>query len=345
MTKFRLSTLALALSITMTGCAANNANMQSTTSNANTPAAAVYVQANNAATATQNTQTQYVPVPVPGQLMPVPNSTQTTQTPKFSSPTQAVDYANQNATMQPSSNNFFNAMMTYNYMDGVLYTIYTAPLHITDISLAPGEKLISEAAGDTLRWQVAQTYSGQGATLTQHILVKPAQSGLSNTMVITTDQRVYHLILQSTDNSYMASVQWTYGNGNNNSMVSYGNDANPDPNQATPPDNNPSVDLGNLDFAYQFSMVTGNQPPWYPVRVFNDGQQTYIQLPPNYTSTQLPMLFVADNNGNYGSAINWRYRSPYIIVDTVLQNARLQTGVQSTGETIVQITHTTITGQ
>lgn len=340
MTNFRLHALTIALvSVTLTGCAASNANTNpQSVSNTSTQAApAVYVQASNAATAAQNTQTQYVAVPVPGQLMPVPSATTTASAPKFTSPTQAVDYANQNATVQPTTGgNFFNAMMTYNYMDGVLYTIYTAPMHITDISLAPGEKLISEAAGDTLRWQVAQTYSGQGANLTQHVLVKPSQSGLTNTMVITTDQRVYHLILQSTDNSYMASVQWNY----DNNMVNYGNDANSNPDLATPPDTSPSVDLSNLDFNYQYSLISGSQPAWYPVRVFNDGQQTYIQLAPNYSATQLPVLFVADDSGNYGTSVNWRYRAPYIIVDTVLQNARLQTGVQSTGETIVQITHT-----
>lgn len=297
----------------------------------------VYQAANNADQAQQNMQTQYVPVAVPGQLMPVPSTTQTAQTPKFKSPTQAVDYANQQATVQPNSNEFFNAMMTYNYMPGVLYTVYTAPMHITDITLAPGEKLISEAAGDTLRWQVAQTYSGSGSTLTQHVLVKPSQSGLTNTMVISTDQRVYHLILQSTDNSYMAQVQWNYDS--NSSMVSTGNDAT-NPVLAAAQNNNPSVDLTNLNFNYKFGMVQGSQPAWYPVRVFNDGRQTYIQLPPNYDSTQLPMLFVADDSGNYGTSVNWRYRAPYMIADIVIKNARLQTGVASTSQTIIQIQYT-----
>jgi type IV secretion system protein VirB9 len=311
-----------------------SANSQSTQITHQQPV--VYQQTQNA-DQPQNIQTQYVPVAVPGQLMPVPSTAQTTKTPKFASPTQAVDYANKQATVQPSSNQFFNAMMTYNYMPGVLYTIYTAPMHITDISLAPGEKLISEAAGDTLRWQVAQTYSGSGSNLTQHILVKPSQSGLTNTMVITTDQRVYHLILQSTDSSYMASVQWVYGN---NDMVSYGNNASANPAMTATSSDNASVDLTKLNFNYKFGMVSGSQPAWYPVRVFNDGRQTYIQLPQNYDSTQLPMLFVADDSGNYGTTVNWRYRVPYMIADVVIKNARLQTGVPSTSETVVQIEYT-----
>ncbi len=321
----------------LAGCASsgNDAHTQSTPSlGENSPA--VYVQANSPAVQKQ-VITQYVPVPIPGQLMPTPTSANTPATPNFTNPSQAVDYANKNATEQPSGNSFFNSMMSYDYADGALYTIYSAPLKITDIALQPGEKLISEAAGDTLRWQIAQTYSGSGGNLTQHILVKPNQPGLTNTMVITTDQRVYHLVLVSTDSSYMASVEWNYGNG----MVTYAqNTQGPAASVfSNPGSSSPDVDLSQLDFNYQFGMAQGEKPDWYPTRIFNDGKQTFIQLPSNYSASQMPILYVADETGTYGTMINWRYRAPYIVVDAVLQQARLQSGVAKTGQTIVQIQH------
>ncbi|MCX7122111.1 MAG: P-type conjugative transfer protein TrbG [Gammaproteobacteria bacterium] len=324
---------------TLSACAAaptTDSGLQSTNVNLGQNSPAVYVQANPPGTVKQII-TQYVPVPMPGQLMPEPSPTTLAKTPAFSSPTAAVDYANQQATAQPTSSGFFNSMMTYNYTDGSLYTIYCAPLKITDVALQPGEKLISEAAGDTLRWQIAQTYSGSGDTLTQHILIKPNQSGLNNTVIITTDQRVYHLVLQSTDSSYMAAVNWNYPNN----MVTYASsNASPLSNPfANAPSNSPSIDLNKLDFNYAYSLSEGSKPDWYPVRIFNDGRQTYIQLPATYTAAQMPVLYVADNNGNYGTMVNWRYRSPYIITDVVLQKARLQTGVEKTGQTIVQIQH------
>ncbi len=327
--KLRILVTVLSTSLLMTGCASTASNNNPSSSTAST----TYVPVT--AAADQKVVTQYVAVPVPGQLMPVPN--QASQNPPVQTATAAVDSANQQATQIPSSADFFNSMMTYDYMDGALYTVYAAPMKITDIALAPGEKLISEAAGDTLRWQIAQTYSGQGDTLTQHILIKPNEPGLQNTMVITTDQHVYHLILQSTNSSYMASVQWNYPGD----MVNFQD--NSQVNSAfgpTPPDNNPSVDLSNLDFGYHTFMVTGqSQPAWFPTRVFNDGRQTFIQLPPNYSATQLPVLYVADENNNYATMINWRYRAPYIVVDVVIQKARLQNGVESTGQTIVEIDH------
>ncbi len=331
-------TLCIALpAFSLSACAGttqNDTSLQSTENlGQNTPA--VYVQANPPGTVKQ-VVTQYVPVPMAGQLMPEPGDSPSNATPTFSSPTQAVDYANKQATDQPTTGDFFNSMMTYNFTDGALYTIYCAPLKITDIALQPGEKLISEAAGDTLRWQIAQTYSGNGDTLTQHILIKPNQPDLANTMIITTDQRVYHLVLQSTDSSYMASVSWNYPG----SMVTYASKNNsPLANPFAAAPSSPDVDLSQLDFGYQFSMVQGSKPDWYPIRIFNDGKQTFIQLPATYTSAQMPILYVADSNGNYGTMVNWRYRAPYIITDVVLTKARLQSGVDKTGETIVQIQH------
>lgn len=336
--KTKLYSLTALLSVfSLAGCAStgNDAHAQSTPHlGQNSPA--IYVQANSPAVQKQ-VVTQYVPVPIPGQLMPTPTAANAPATPNFSDPAQAVDYANKNATEGPSASSFFNSMMTYDYTDGALYTIYSAPLKITDIALQPGEKLISEAAGDTLRWQIAQTYSGSGGDLTQHILVKPNQADLTNTMVITTDQRVYHLVLISTNDSYMASVEWNYGN----SMVTYAqNNQNGGSNPFTnPSSSSPDVDLSQLDFNYQFGMAVGEKPDWYPTRIFNDGKQTFIQLPNNYSASQMPVLYVADETGTYGTMINWRYRTPYIVVDAVLQKARLQSGVGKTGQTVVQIQH------
>jgi type IV secretion system protein VirB9 len=281
--------------------------------------------------------TEYVPVPVPGQLMPAP--IQSASSAERLEGEKAVESANKSALVTPNSNNFFNAMTTYDFMPSALYTVYCAPMRITDIMLAPGEKIISNAAGDTLRWQVSQTYSGQGDGMIQHILVKPDLPNLDNTMIINTDQRVYHLVLKSTSNdTYMVSVSWKYPQ----SMVQAGQSlpgVSPELG-ASPLSESYTLNLSNLDFSYQFGMLKGEKPTWYPVRVFNDGRQTFIQFPQNFFSSETPVLYVADNNGVYGTMVNWRLKGTYMIVDAVIQKARLQIGIEKTGQTIVQIQHT-----
>ena len=223
-------------------------------------------------------------------------------------------------------------MMTYNYMPGSMYVIYAAPLHITDIMFAPGEKIISEAAGDTLRWQIAQTYSGEGDDVSQHLLVKPSSSGLTNSMVVTTNERVYHLVLQSTQNTYMVAVQWNYPTN----MIQLSNNPGDSTSPAAPGGSPYQLDLAKLDFNYKFGMVQGDQPDWYPTRVFNDGRQTFIEFPNTFYNDNTPVLYVADDNGVYGTMVNWRLKGRYMIIDSVVQKARLETGIEKTGQTIVQ---------
>ena len=296
---------------------------------------------------------EYVPVPIPGQLMPTPdlvtgtpgNAADSKQV--FLTKEAAVQYANNHALLTPQSQDFFNAMMTYDYMPGSLYTVYTAPMKITDVVLQSHEKIISIAAGDTLRWMISQTYSGQGANMQQHILIKPNSAGLQNTLVVTTNKRVYHLVLVSTsDNTYMVSVSWRYPSD----MVQFSDDAqnNADAmNTNAGSDSNASgspyqLDLGRLDFNYKFGLSAGHMPEWYPVRVFNDGRQTFIEFPKTILSDNapLPMLFVADNNGVYGTMYNWRQKGRYMVIDAVIKSARLQTGVDKKDQTIVQIEYT-----
>ena len=173
--------------------------------------------------------------------------------------------------------------------------VYTAPLKITDIMFGVGEKIISEAAGDTLRWQLAETYSGQGSTLRQHLLVKPNAPNLENTIIVTTNQRVYHLVLKSTrDNVYMVSVKWNYPTN----MVSF---KSPKPSIDSASVNNNSnqaslnFDVKSLNFNYRFGLVKGNKPSWFPTRVFSSARQTFIEFPSSFNSSNLPLLFVENN--------------------------------------------------
>ncbi len=344
----------ISASLALTACSSNMQSANQSTSDIN-GGQAVYAKVNSSNSVRREVITKYVPVPIPGQLMPMPNIAETPgklpskKQKSFLSKQAAVQYANKHATQVPVEHDFFNAMMSYGYMPGAMYTIYCAPMKITDITLQPGEKIISTAAGDTLRWQLSQTYSGTGPQMVQHILVKPNASALENTIVVTTNRRVYHLLLDSTkDGTYMMSVKWHYPG----SMVSYSGDNSPngpvagstntDTESHSASSGSPyALDLSKLDFGYKFGLIKGSRPAWYPVRVFNNGRQTFIEFPKKFYADGTPMLFVANNNNQYGTMINWRLKGRYMIVDTLFKKARLQTGVKSKGgKTIVQIDKT-----
>ena len=152
------------------------------------------------------------PLPLPGQLKPLPKKRAADKEARRHRTRRArrCRRANTAAKIEPSADGFINAIQVYPYTKGALYQLYGAVNQVTDIALEGGEKLVSVSAGDTVRWIVGDTTSGEGKTAQVHILVKPIAADLTTNLVITTDRRTYHLELNATDKTYMASVSWTY---------------------------------------------------------------------------------------------------------------------------------------
>jgi len=123
----------------------------------------------------------------------------------------AIAAANAGATTQPTSDGFLNAIQYYDYAPGVVYPAITSPGYVTTIALRPNEKLITAAAGDTVRWLVDSVQSGSGETAQTLLLVKPRKAGLQTNLLITTDQRIYTLDLTSIDTGvYHTMIAWNY---------------------------------------------------------------------------------------------------------------------------------------
>jgi type IV secretion system protein TrbG len=156
------------------------------------------------------------PVAVPGQLKrsAVPISVAIRHTPPPPHARRASDVirdANRKATEGPTDADYFNAIMTYDFAPGALYQIYTAPQHLTDVQLQPGEHLVGKpATGDTIRWVLARGASAAGNSEQQHIYIKPTRPDLETTLALNTDRRSYILELHSYDDTYMAGVAWRY---------------------------------------------------------------------------------------------------------------------------------------
>lgn len=149
------------------------------------------------------------PLPLPGQLKPPPAAAPPRESDNRP-PKKRVADANGGAAVEPTADGYINAIQVYPFTEGALYQIYTAPSHVSDIALQPGEQIVAVSAGDTVRWVIGDTVSGTGETARAHILVKPIAEDLRTNLVIITDRRAYHLELTSTVETYMASVSWRY---------------------------------------------------------------------------------------------------------------------------------------
>ncbi len=268
-----------------------------------------------------------VPLPLPSQMKKI--SIEAPSKKKIS-PEQAIKKGRQHALIEPSIDGYVNAIQIYPYTEGALYRLYASPGQISDIALQTGEELVSVSAGDTVRWVVGDTLSGSGANARAHIMVKPISSGIRTNLMIATNLRTYHLELESVKSGYMAALSWRYPEHEFAKLTS--NNARAIAREDTSIQH--GLTLEELNFDYKLS---GQSPPWKPVRVFDDGSKVFIQMPANIKTSDMPPLFVIGASGD-AELINYRIKNNYYIVDRLFRAAELRLGTKR--QTIVRIEKT-----
>lgn len=256
------------------------------------------------------------PLALPAQLKPLPETQRSQPAKEPADERVRVSRANREARVAPSREGYINAIQVWPYSDGALYQVYASPGRVTAINLQPGEELVTVAAGDTVRWIVGDTTSGSGDELRTSVLIKPTRLDLKTNLVITTTRRTYLIELSSTEQAWMASVSWDYPKDHMLALQRRAKTA-----QAAAP-----VDAGlaleQLRFRYA---ISGSNPPWKPLHAFDDGRKVYIQFPAGIAQGELPPLFVIGPEGD-GQLVNYRFRSPYYIVDRLFGAAELRLG-------------------
>jgi type IV secretion system protein VirB9 len=264
------------------------------------------------------------PLPLPGQLLPPPSQPKVDKRP----PTVRVEAAYKAALQEPTAHGYLNAVQIYPFLEGALFRLYAAPEQVSDIALQPGEQLTAVSAGDTVRWVIGDTTSGSVEGKRVHVLVKPFAAGLKTNLLIATDRRSYHLSLESTEKTAMTALSWTYPQDQLLILKRQNEQA-----EAVAPLAS-GLALENLRFRYG---ITGDTPPWRPVRAFDDGSKVYIEFPARIDQGEAPPLFVVGPDGD-SQLVNYRVRRNYYIVDRLFAAAELRLG--SDPQQVVRISRT-----
>ena len=237
--------------------------------------------------------------------------------PPVLAPSSTVAAANRAGTIEPAPPVFINASAVIPFVESTIYHVYTAPERVTDIALQPGEVLGAVASGDTARWVIGDASSGTGADKRSHVLIKPFSVGLTTNLVITTDRRTYHLTVSSGAGGPMSSLSWTYPQ---DALI-----ALQESQAATAAAPIAAVlDVDALHFNYS---ISGDQPPWRPLRAFDDGRQTFIEFPSTLGVGEAPPLFLVDAKGD-AQLVNYRLRGRYYVVDRLFDVAELRLGTK-----------------
>jgi type IV secretion system protein VirB9 len=191
------------------------------------------------------------------------------------------DFSQAKHAIPPISLQNQNGALSYVYGDHIP-RIVCRPNHLTDISLQAGEKVTAVHAGDTARWQIAPAQSGADDQETVHVIVKPLMLDIRTNLLVMTDRRTYNLDLLASENDFIPSVRFSY------------------------PD----------DLYFGYTVTKGKELPWRPVRVFDDGVKTYLEMPAKYKSLEAPVLMFYE--GKELKLVNYRVKDRFYVADRIM---------------------------
>ena len=212
----------------------------------------------------------------------------------------------------------------YSYGAG-LPTLVCAPLRVCMIELQAGEKLVGEPQiGDSVRWNLSPAMYGSGTSLTSVIVLKPQAPGLDTNLLVTTDRRAYYLRLLSKPEDYVARLAFAYPDEEEKDRKWQRQLAEMKEKQAktTRIAELPPNAIDSMNFGYR---LKGGDDNIRPVRVFDDGKKTYIQISQGARNREAPVLVVIGTDGKQ-EMVNYRVKDDMYIVDRLFERAELVLG-------------------
>jgi type IV secretion system protein VirB9 len=212
-----------------------------------------------------------------------------------------------------------NGSITYLYGAG-MPAVICAPLRLCSISLEPGEVVNNINIADSVRWNTSLGTSGSGQGQTTHVMVKPTDVGLETSMSILTNRRDYQLTLKSRTDDWMPEISFVYPSNIQQEVAEYRQQVQQHRQDNTITGTGHQV--ADLDFEYRIE----GEASWRPVRVYNDGVKTVIQMPASMQHREAPVL-VSIGPDDQEQIVNYRLRGDRFIVDQLFDRAALVAGV------------------
>ena len=182
------------------------------------------------------------------------------------------------------------------------------------ILFEPGEKLQTlSMGGDSSAWQIQPSDS--------RIFIKPVsdnpEDAKTNALIVT-NKRVYHFILEAAevgpegidDPNLVFQTQFVYPDSATDIVQQY---------------NTSSKDLPDLSEPenYHFNYTISGNETIAPLRVFDDGEFTYLQF--TKKNAELPAIFMVDSEMKE-ALVNYRAVEDYIIIERVTSQFTLRHG-------------------
>jgi len=233
----------------------------------------------------------------------------------------SVQESNQKGIIKPQD--YSHAAIVYVYNPDEVYEVFAMPLRVCDLIMEVNEHL-SEAPyiSDSERWFVGAGVSYENGNPVQHVYIKPELPGISASLIINTDRRVYRIILRSYKETHMPLVRWRYNNGMPNNYIP-APQSKPTGNNGSPSNENTftGIDPRYLSFNYRVTYSFFSKPVWLPNLVFDDGSKTFIQFPDLVLQREMPSVFEHRKD-----IVNYRVTGNLIVIDKLIEEITVKIG-------------------
>ena len=197
--------------------------------------------------------------------------------------------------------------VVFNYSENSIYEVYSKPDYLTTLRLAPNEKVIFKAGGDTERWMIEEAVGGKENRT--YIYIKPLEEDIKTNINIVTDKHSYFINIESKNGEYNPLVEWQYPNERKILMNEY-------------EDNSEAIgttDLMKLNYRYFWN----KNSKLSPVQVFDNGKKTFIVLKANLQ--EMPAFYVKGLD-NQLSLVNTKIEGRNVMINSVVKEIHMALG-------------------
>lgn len=195
------------------------------------------------------------------------------------------------------------------------------PLHLCVVQLEQGENINNIELGDSAHWSLHTSLIGTTEAGSYQIAIKPLFDNISTDMVVTTTKRTYNIGLVSMVGKATHVVNFYYPEETLTNATQQTQQLKSEETHSESVADTTLLSINHLNFNYD---VKGDRVSWWPIRVFDDGDKTFIQMPPQSERGDLPVLYL-QRRGQM-QLMNYRYKQPYYIIDGLFEYAYLISG-------------------
>ena len=210
-----------------------------------------------------------------------------------------------------------NRLRAWSYKKGHVYQLHCQTYHTTIIQLEPGEEVLETPyISEADVWRMSYGFGKENGVSVPLFFIKPDYSGLTSTLSIVTDRRVYMLELKSYKDHYMPYVQWVYPSQTPEGRQSLAEWEN----TKRIIEEYTGENAENLSFDYKIKS-SRNKPVWIPVLVYDDGRKTFIVLDKKSLHMTIPTVFKGKRE-----IVNKEVRKNIIVINELIEKVTLREG-------------------